>query len=157
MSEENKWDRQARTEKVAVGDIVTVSAAEDTVQWEVVNIDDMNVMLRENGTDYRPQAFPKDCLYDVRKASTRTFTSGVEAVYGPAPTLEWEHGSDEFTLRVPDSEGFKTVVTVTDGHRKSEMIVPMKVKDIQGLIDLLDELSETHARAEWREENGPDQ
>lgn len=65
MSEENKWDRQARTEKVAVGDIVTVSAAEDTVRWEVVNIDDMNVMLRENGTDYKPQAFPKDCLYDV--------------------------------------------------------------------------------------------
>jgi hypothetical protein len=73
--------------------------------------------------------------------SRRTFTSGVELVYGPAPTLEWEHGSDEFDLCVPFGD-------------RITRCLPMKVKDIQVLIDLLEELSETHAREDWREANG---
>ena len=64
MSKE-KYQRQSRIDNISVGDVITVRSSQDAVRWEVVAINGLDLTIREHGTNYATQQFPKDCVYDV--------------------------------------------------------------------------------------------
>lgn len=65
MDRSDKFDRQARVEKVRVGDVVTLNASKDAIEWEVLGVQGRRLKIQERGTEFAPESYPRDCVYDV--------------------------------------------------------------------------------------------
>jgi hypothetical protein len=64
MSRENER-RVSRLSSIKAGDVITLRSSKDARRWDVLAIDGMDLTIREHGTNYGTQSFPKDCAYDV--------------------------------------------------------------------------------------------
>lgn len=51
--------------KVKTGDIIIMNGLSDATQWEVLEIKEFLVKIRERGTDYRPQIIDVSMIYEV--------------------------------------------------------------------------------------------
>lgn len=64
MSRETEC-RMSRLSSIKVGDVITLRSSQDARRWDVLAIDGMDLTIREHGTNYGTQSFPKDCVYNV--------------------------------------------------------------------------------------------
>lgn len=64
MSRETEL-RASRLSSIKAGDVITLRSSQDARRWDVLAINGMDLAIREHGTNYGTQSFPKDCVYDV--------------------------------------------------------------------------------------------